>query len=328
MYTIIAKNLIAKDGRMVKIRPSKPELSFKARKQVVLMLGAVVLSFFVCLIPFRLFTLWIVFVPDENVKSFGLESYYNFLYFSRIMLYLNSAINPILYNLMSSKFRKGFRKLFCSCWHLSAHYCRTEPGHLPTLNATMTNTTTTTSVASQNICKRLSNSRTLSQDDVKNNIGSSAHIESKSIAWEKCDSLHTSKDATETYRNKSVLKGTNYYKRQRSSQSTNTSCDEDNTEMDKIYCAACSKLIKQHSSRITFSTSCESNNENDKQETKQPNLTIHSRKKKLKFQHCFDEDKIIQLNSVATVTFVKNENGETENVTDDEHDQHIVPFLS
>lgn len=43
--------------------------------------------------------------------SLGLDGYYILLYFCRVMLYLNSAINPILYNLMSSKFREGFVKL-------------------------------------------------------------------------------------------------------------------------------------------------------------------------------------------------------------------------
>lgn len=37
--------------------------------------------------------------------------YYSLLYFCRCMWYLNSAMNPILYNLMSSKFREGFVKL-------------------------------------------------------------------------------------------------------------------------------------------------------------------------------------------------------------------------
>lgn len=78
------------------------------------MLGAVVLSFFVCLLPFRALTLWIIIVPPETILSLGIEGYYSLLYFCRIMLYLNSAMNPILYNLMSSKFRDGFlRLLYC-----------------------------------------------------------------------------------------------------------------------------------------------------------------------------------------------------------------------
>lgn len=75
------------------------------------MLGAVVLSFFVCLLPFRALTLWIIIVPSETILSLGIEGYYSLLYFCRIMLYLNSAMNPILYNLMSSKFRDGFLRL-------------------------------------------------------------------------------------------------------------------------------------------------------------------------------------------------------------------------
>lgn len=75
------------------------------------MLGTVVLSFFVCLLPFKALTLWIIVFPPETIMSLGLDGYYILLYFCRVMLYLNSAINPILYNLMSSKFREGFIKL-------------------------------------------------------------------------------------------------------------------------------------------------------------------------------------------------------------------------
>lgn len=83
----------------------------KYRKQVIFMLGAVVVSFFVCLLPFRALTLWIIIVPTEQIESLGIDGYYSILYFCRVMLYLNSAMNPILYNLMSSKFREGFLRL-------------------------------------------------------------------------------------------------------------------------------------------------------------------------------------------------------------------------
>nr|AWT50629.1 neuropeptide receptor [Diaphorina citri] len=110
LYAIIAKNLMAEinntnDNNMYNQR---------ARRQVVTMLALVVLSFFLCLLPFRIITLWIVIIPDDNVysiKKLTLITYYKVLFVSRILLYLNSAINPILYNIMSSKFRKGFKKL-------------------------------------------------------------------------------------------------------------------------------------------------------------------------------------------------------------------------
>lgn len=111
LYLIISKNLISNAANLV-LNKHIDSYSVRARKQVILMLGTVVLSFFLCLLPFRAFTVWIIFVPDESVQRLGAEMYYNILYFSRILIYLNSAINPILYNLMSSKFRTGF--LLCS----------------------------------------------------------------------------------------------------------------------------------------------------------------------------------------------------------------------
>lgn len=125
LYTIISRHLISSDGAALMMRPasSKPEQSQRARRQVVVMLGAVVASFFVCLLPFRVFTLLVILMADEHWKLLSLENYYNVLYFCRVMLYLNSAVNPILYNLMSSKFRKGFRRVCCGCL-CGCWYCR------------------------------------------------------------------------------------------------------------------------------------------------------------------------------------------------------------
>lgn len=114
LYTIIAKNLMENPGIITqnnKHNIVSGNSVLRYRKQVVMMLGTVVLSFFVCLLPFRALTLWIIIVPPETVMALGLEGYYILLYFCRIMLYLNSAVNPILYNLMSSKFRDGFLRL-------------------------------------------------------------------------------------------------------------------------------------------------------------------------------------------------------------------------
>ena len=72
------------------------------------MLGAVVVSFFFCLLPFRLLTL----ISVEDSEDLSPEMYYILVNFCRVMVYLNSAVNPILYNLMSSKFRGGFLRLF------------------------------------------------------------------------------------------------------------------------------------------------------------------------------------------------------------------------
>ncbi|XP_065084598.1 growth hormone secretagogue receptor type 1 [Ochlerotatus camptorhynchus] len=165
LYAIIAKNLIASNNSRMKIRLSKPELSYKARKQVVLMLGAVVLAFFTCLLPFRMLTLWIIMVSEETFQKLGVEKYYNLLYFSRIMLYLNSAVNPILYNLMSSKFRKGFLRL-CRCTRLWGHPLRRRGGKVRGRSATFTTTTTSSYLTSSSI-RKSSEKYTLSLDDLR-----------------------------------------------------------------------------------------------------------------------------------------------------------------
>ncbi|XP_011057535.1 PREDICTED: growth hormone secretagogue receptor type 1 isoform X1 [Acromyrmex echinatior] len=107
LYTVIARHLMANPA----ISRGPANNLLKYRKQVVMMLATVVLCFFLCLLPFKALTLWIIIVPPKMVVSLGIEGYYSLLYFCRVMLYLNSAINPILYNLMSTKFREGFLKL-------------------------------------------------------------------------------------------------------------------------------------------------------------------------------------------------------------------------
>ncbi|XP_071635744.1 growth hormone secretagogue receptor type 1 isoform X2 [Temnothorax longispinosus] len=83
----------------------------RARRQVVYMLLTVVVSFFVCLSPYRLLIFYIVIAPAEQIAAIDYDTFFCLLNFCRIMFYLNSASNPILYNLMSSKFRRGFLKL-------------------------------------------------------------------------------------------------------------------------------------------------------------------------------------------------------------------------
>lgn len=129
LYCVIAKNLISNAATLV-LNKHIDSYSIRARRQVILMLGTVVLSFFLCLIPFRVFTLWIIIVPDETVNQLGIEKYYNILYFCRIMVYLNSAVNPILYNLMSSKFRTGF--IICSETKRQLYFKRSRNGTFST----------------------------------------------------------------------------------------------------------------------------------------------------------------------------------------------------
>ncbi|XP_076863952.1 thyrotropin-releasing hormone receptor b [Brachyhypopomus gauderio] len=78
-----------------------------SRRQVTKMLAVVVIIFAVLWMPYR--TLVVV---NSFLKEAYLDAWY--LLFCRSCLYLNSAVNPVIYNAMSQKFRAAFRKL-CSC---------------------------------------------------------------------------------------------------------------------------------------------------------------------------------------------------------------------
>uniref|UniRef100_A0AAV2LZK8 Thyrotropin-releasing hormone receptor n=1 Tax=Knipowitschia caucasica TaxID=637954 RepID=A0AAV2LZK8_KNICA len=78
-----------------------------ARKQITKMLAVVVVLFAVLWMPYRTLVV---------VNSFIQPPFHNswFLLLCRMCIYCNSAINPIIYNLMSHKFRVAFKKL-CAC---------------------------------------------------------------------------------------------------------------------------------------------------------------------------------------------------------------------
>lgn len=79
-----------------------------SRKQVIKMLVGIVLLFFISLTPLRGVILWILFVPEDQVHALGPERYYNLMWFCRLLMYVNSAGNPIIYSLVSSKFQTAF----------------------------------------------------------------------------------------------------------------------------------------------------------------------------------------------------------------------------
>ena len=60
--------------------------------------------------------LWMPYRTLVVVNSFLDKAYLDtwFLLFCRLCIYLNSAINPVIYNAMSQKFRAAFKKL-CHC---------------------------------------------------------------------------------------------------------------------------------------------------------------------------------------------------------------------
>ncbi|XP_013403733.1 thyrotropin-releasing hormone receptor-like [Lingula anatina] len=98
----------------MKERVNKDRTSFKqdmtrSRIQVLKMLIVVVVLFALLWLPYR------ALVVYNSVAAVRFDSIW-FLMFCRHLISVNSAINPIIYNIMSTKFREAFRKACIACY--------------------------------------------------------------------------------------------------------------------------------------------------------------------------------------------------------------------
>ncbi|XP_040185308.1 thyrotropin-releasing hormone receptor-like [Rana temporaria] len=100
------KNAAEADGNKMNNR-SRPRGALSSRKQVTKMLAVVVILFALLWMPYRTLVLVNSFMENPYLDPW-------FLLFCRICVYANSAINPVIYNLMSQKFRTAFKRL-CKC---------------------------------------------------------------------------------------------------------------------------------------------------------------------------------------------------------------------
>ncbi|CAB1425027.1 unnamed protein product [Pleuronectes platessa] len=100
------KREMSQGGRMMS-SGSSSSTTAASRRQVTKMLAVVVILFALLWMPYRTLVV---------VNSFLDKAYLDtwFLLFCRLCIYLNSAINPVIYNAMSQKFRAAFKKL-CHC---------------------------------------------------------------------------------------------------------------------------------------------------------------------------------------------------------------------
>lgn len=84
----------------------------RVRLQVINIIICLVLLFFIFHLPYRIVSMWFTFAERHEIHSLGIERYYNLLYSVRILFYLNHAVNPIIYNFVSTKFRAALRLAF------------------------------------------------------------------------------------------------------------------------------------------------------------------------------------------------------------------------
>ncbi|CAI4224094.1 unnamed protein product [Auanema sp. JU1783] len=79
--------------------------------RVTFILTAIILAFFVCYLPFQIQRL--AFFYFDNSEFFSMLNQYVY-FISGFLFYLATIINPILYNLVSTRFRKASREVIIS----------------------------------------------------------------------------------------------------------------------------------------------------------------------------------------------------------------------
>ena len=107
------------------------ERTVTGRRRIVFMLIIVIVTFFLCLLPQRIVGLWIIFADHGALYDLGLEGYLNLITFPRVLMYISSATNPIIYNIMSAKFKSALKDTICHCEKVNS--CCT--GTMPRLRA-------------------------------------------------------------------------------------------------------------------------------------------------------------------------------------------------
>ncbi|KAK9871131.1 hypothetical protein WA026_011413 [Henosepilachna vigintioctopunctata] len=85
---------------------------------------AVVVTFFICWAPFHAQRLLAIY--GERSSSKMIKAYLTLTYISGVLYYLSTTVNPLLYNIMSHKFREAFKNTFRQCFR--RHLVVMDPG--------------------------------------------------------------------------------------------------------------------------------------------------------------------------------------------------------
>lgn len=89
----------------------------KAKGKVVKMLIVVVILYFLCFLPYHITYLWFEFGEGQQY-----EGKWILFSYCQVLVYANSAVNPVLYGFLSEQFRRGFARLVPCCRIWSKDY--------------------------------------------------------------------------------------------------------------------------------------------------------------------------------------------------------------
>ncbi|XP_054709125.1 neuromedin-U receptor 2-like [Uloborus diversus] len=110
-----SRNLHRSTSESAQCRLERERSKAQARRVVIRMLVAVVIAFFVCWAPFHAQRLLFLYVSLYGQWTDTLRHInQNLFTFAGCFYYFNSTINPILYSVMSKRFRVAFRDKLCA----------------------------------------------------------------------------------------------------------------------------------------------------------------------------------------------------------------------
>lgn len=133
IYIFILKKIYATQKQLDENRPSRH------RRQIIAMIITIIALFYASLFPIRIITLWLVFGPIDSLQQFGFIGYINVMCIARIMLNINSSVNPIIYGIISTRFQQAFKTTVKRCFceqKKSVHERRSRSNYEPASNAT------------------------------------------------------------------------------------------------------------------------------------------------------------------------------------------------
>ncbi|XP_030241996.1 substance-K receptor isoform X2 [Drosophila navojoa] len=124
LYVLIGIKL--KRSRLLQALPRRSydvNRGISAQTRVIRMLVAVAVAFFICWAPFHAQRLMAVYGSTFGVESQWFNDVFNVLnYTSGVLYFLSTCINPLLYNIMSHKFREAFKVTLARQFRLSGKH--------------------------------------------------------------------------------------------------------------------------------------------------------------------------------------------------------------
>ncbi|XP_041354659.1 pyrokinin-1 receptor-like [Gigantopelta aegis] len=83
------------------------------RRVIIRMLVAVTAAFIICWAPFHAQRLMVLYVSNWTPELMNIQS--TLFYISGVLYFVSATVNPILYNVISKRYREAFKETICFC---------------------------------------------------------------------------------------------------------------------------------------------------------------------------------------------------------------------